>query len=64
MKRAVESSRPQTGTEEDDEWQGIRDVMAHAGVPFTRENYLDVVHMGDPPEEIDENEMPPELRLN
>jgi hypothetical protein len=36
--------------------------MKKAGMPLTRHNYLNFVYMGEPPDEIEEASLPPELR--
>jgi hypothetical protein len=34
----------------------VMDKMKQAGIPMTRENYLDLAYMGNPPEQLDGEE--------
>jgi hypothetical protein len=44
---------------------GLIDLICYAGVPITRENYLKLAYMGEPPAELsaeEEMNLPPEVR--
>jgi hypothetical protein len=44
---------------------GLTKLMKHFGIPVTRENYIDLMYMGTPPDPWtweDEAEMPPHLQ--
>src|SRR5215471_10816462 len=44
----------------------VLDWMKRMGVPLTRENYLDVAYLGNPPEELsaeEESELPEEFQV-
>jgi len=38
-------------------------AMREAGIPLTRENYLNLMYFGDIPEDLDESDMPEMFRL-
>jgi hypothetical protein len=45
---------------------GVLDLMWEAGVELTRENYLALAYLGNPPEQLDaeaESELPEEFRV-
>ena len=46
-------------------WEGLVNLMKVAGVPVTREHFLNLAYMGHPPEQLtpeQEEELPPSLR--
>jgi hypothetical protein len=60
MKQPVESTR-QPGSSED----GVLAVMRKFGLPMTREQYIDLAYLGQPPEVFGaelEEELPPQFR--
>jgi hypothetical protein len=49
------------------EMTGLETLMNRVGIPVTRDNYLTIAYLGDPPEEWGaelEMELPPRLRLD
>ena len=53
----VESSPP-SGSEPD----YVKDLLAQAGLPLTRENYLGLAYPEGVPEDLDEMTLPPQIR--
>lgn len=44
----------------------VLDKMKESGIPMTRENYLELAYMGDPPEKLsaeEEADLPEEFQL-
>jgi len=45
--------------------KGMLDLMKRAGIPLTRENYLELEHMGNPPKHLtpeQESDLPSQFR--
>ena len=53
----VESSPP-SGSEPD----YVKDLLAQAGLPLTRENYLGLAYPEGVPEDLDESSLPEQIR--
>lgn len=52
------ASSPQSGSELD----YVVQLLAKAGLPLTRENYLGLAYPEGVPEDLDESSLPPEIR--
>jgi hypothetical protein len=53
------------GSDNASENDGLLDLMRHHRIPITRESYLELAYMGEPPEELsaeEEMNLPPEQR--
>jgi hypothetical protein len=62
-RRKILQQTSRQGTPESED--GLLALMRHYGIPITRESYLELAYMGEPPEELsaeEEMNLPPELR--
>ena len=50
LKEKLEESSPQVGSD------SFMRIMKRDGIPLTRENYIDFVYAGNPPEELSAEE--------
>jgi hypothetical protein len=65
MKQDNTSSKPPATSQSPDDTDPLVRIMRRHGIPVTRENYLDLAYMGQPPEELgpeEESELPEELQ--
>lgn len=44
------------------DWDLVTQKLKALGEALTRESYLDLAYLGDPPEDLDEESLPPSIR--